>query len=52
MNPVYFQDCGGGTICSKNKACAEDGGCAIVGIGRTQQIPFSGGGRRNQNSTQ
>jgi len=47
MNPVYFQDCGGGTICSKNKACAEDGGCAIVGIGRTQQIPYSGGGRRN-----
>lgn len=38
MNTTYFQDCGGGTICSKNKACAQDGGCAIVGIGRTRQI--------------
>lgn len=40
MNTTYFQDCGGGTICSKNKACGQDGGCAIVGIARTPQIPF------------
>ena len=39
MNTAYFQDCGGGTICSKNKACAQDGGCAIVGAGRTRQVP-------------
>jgi hypothetical protein len=40
MNTAYFQDCGGGTICSKNKACGQDGGCAIVGVGRTRQIPY------------
>lgn len=40
MNPTYFQDCGSGTICSKNKACAQDGGCAIVGIARTPQIAY------------
>ena len=49
MNPVYYQDCGGSTICSKNKACGQDGGCATVGIGRTEQIPYN---RRNQNSLQ
>lgn len=46
MNTTYFQDCGGGTICSKNKACAQGGGCAIVGIGRTQQIPLASDSKR------
>jgi len=48
MNTTYFQDCGNGTICSKNKACAMDGGCAIVGIGRTEQIAYS---NKKDNST-
>ena len=48
MNTTYFQDCGGGTICSKNKACSEDGGCAIVGIGRTNQVPYNRGRNQNQ----
>lgn len=49
MNTAYFQDCGGGIICSKNKACGMDGGCAIVGIGRTQQM--SDANTKKQNST-
>ena len=50
MNTTYYQDCGGGTICSKNKACALNGGCAIVGIGRTEQISYSDSNKR-QNRT-
>ncbi|MGE0420679.1 MAG: hypothetical protein AB7O88_00365 [Reyranellaceae bacterium] len=50
MNTTYYQDCGGGTICSKNKACALDGGCAIVGIGRTQQISYSDTGKKDNNT--
>jgi hypothetical protein len=41
MNTTYYQDCGGGVICSKNKACSLDGHCATVGIGRTAQIPYN-----------
>ena len=50
MNTTYFQDCGGGTICSKNKACALNGGCAIVGIGRTEQISYSDSGKKDNNT--
>jgi hypothetical protein len=41
MNPAYFQDCGNGTICSKQAACELPKGCVLVGAERTRQIPYS-----------
>jgi hypothetical protein len=39
INPTYFKDCGGGTICTHASACAEPSGCAIVGPQRIPQQP-------------
>jgi hypothetical protein len=39
MNPQYFQDCGNGTICSKQSACeVNPNGCVLVAPNRTKQI--------------
>ena len=39
MNPAYFQDCGNGTVCSKQAACEiNPDGCVLVAPQRTKQI--------------
>jgi len=37
INPTYFKDCGGGTICTHASACGEPSGCVVVSAERIRQ---------------
>jgi hypothetical protein len=39
INPVYFKDCGNGTVCTHAQACGAPSGCMIVGRERIPQQP-------------